>query len=179
MSHNPTSGCGIVSLYCYDLSMFNIQDDVYRSVIADVVVNLREMFLDENVDVEVLHALKKARCLCRILVAITSCFIGVGRKAEQNGSCKFGQCQQSAATSNTKCICCAKFIALRYASGAVADCTTCAATSCRSIRLDIGHDTSRYTRRSSCTFAIYQRLIEGKQRLHYMPVNCSHHSSHI
>ncbi|KAI6223677.1 hypothetical protein M3Y99_01442700 [Aphelenchoides fujianensis] len=34
-------------------------EDVYRSVISDVITNLRETFLDENVDVDILQQLKK------------------------------------------------------------------------------------------------------------------------
>ncbi|KAI6186368.1 hypothetical protein M3Y98_00125300 [Aphelenchoides besseyi] len=34
-------------------------EDVYRSVISDVISNLRETFLDENVDVDILQQLKK------------------------------------------------------------------------------------------------------------------------
>lgn len=40
---------------------FVLQADIYKSVIGDVIAQVKEAFLDENVDIDILNQLKKVR----------------------------------------------------------------------------------------------------------------------
>uniref|UniRef100_A0A914XGN1 MAM domain-containing protein n=1 Tax=Plectus sambesii TaxID=2011161 RepID=A0A914XGN1_9BILA len=54
--------------------------DIYKGVISDVISQVKEAFLDEGVDIDVLHQLKKTAQDVALLVSETiNCQVGVGR----------------------------------------------------------------------------------------------------
>jgi hypothetical protein len=59
MAQPPSSGHGIVGVYWIFINFRSLQEDVYKSVINDVINNIRETFLDENIDIDILQQLKK------------------------------------------------------------------------------------------------------------------------
>jgi hypothetical protein len=52
----------------------NIKEEIYRGVISDVVNQVREAFLDEGVDIEVLQQLKKVLFILPIYININTIF---------------------------------------------------------------------------------------------------------
>ncbi|EPS57958.1 hypothetical protein M569_16859 [Genlisea aurea] len=48
-----------MDLFNFNPTISDVKADIYKGVISDVINQVKEAFLDENVDIDVLHQLKK------------------------------------------------------------------------------------------------------------------------